>query len=194
MLIIFSVLSCSYESSVEPDVNEDDGISWEQITGNIAFIKGNILYYLDANAKAVKSLGGINLVTLKWNKTAGKITGIRLINDSTYSLDGIDLTGNYSVINDKLNSKYYDWLPDGRLVTISKADKITIGGEILLDQTFDPVFGLACSPNGEKIVISTDNILENYLLEININSLEQSIIESNYLIHSNRHYNSLISN
>ncbi len=179
VLILFSALSCSYESGVEPDVNEDDGISWEQITGNIAFVKGNILYYLDANAKSVKSLSGINLVNLKWNKTAGKITGIRFINDSTYSLEGIDLTGDYSVINGKLNSKYYDWLPDGRLVTISKEYKITIGGEILLDQTFDPVFGLACSPNGEKIVISTDNIIENYLLEIDINSLSQKILETN---------------
>jgi hypothetical protein len=176
ILISFLIPTCKNEN---PVVQEDDGISWEQITGIIAYVKGNVLYYLDSNTKSVKSLSGINLTNLKWNKTAGKITGIRFINDSTYALDGIDLTGNYSVINDKLNSKYYDWLPDGRLVTISKEDKLTIGGEILLDQKFNPVFGLACSPNGEKLVISTDNLFKNLLLEIDINSLEQRTLESN---------------
>ena len=175
ILTTLFVLCCNEN----PTVPEDDGISWDQITGNIAYVKGNMLYYLDAETKSLKNLSGINLVNIKWNKTAGKVTGIRFINDSTYSLDGIDLIGDYTVINDKLNSKYYDWLPDGRLVTISKENKIIIGGEILLDQTFNPVFGLACSPNGKKIVISTDNIIENLLLEIDINSSEQRTLESN---------------
>jgi len=178
-LVSFFTLSCKDCSEENPVIPEDDGISWDQITGRLAYLKGNILYLLDADSGSVKTLGATNLTNLKWNKPAGKITGIRFINDSTYSLEGIDLSGNHSIINDTLYSKYYDWLPDGRLVTISKEEKITIDGEILLDQTFNPVFGLACSPNGEKIVISTDNILENYLLEIDINTLSDRIIERN---------------
>lgn len=178
-LISFFALSCKDCGEENPIIQEDDGINWDQITSQFAYLKGNTIYLLDLELQTEKRLSSTNLTNLKWNKTAGKITGIRFINDSTYSLDGIDLNGNYSVINDNMNSKYYDWLPDGRLVTISKEEKITIDGDILLEETFNPVFGLACSPNGGKIVISTDNILENYLLEININSLEQSVIESN---------------
>lgn len=182
LIIIISLFTlscgdCGEENVLTPE--EDDGIAWEQITGKFAYLSGNALYLLDANLKSVKSLGATNLTNLKWNKTISKITGIRLIDDSTYSLEGIDLNGNHSVINNSLFTMYYDWLPDGSLVTFSKDNKLIIDGIILLDQTFDPLFGLACSPDGEKIVVSTDNILENYLLEIDINSLEQSIIERN---------------
>ena len=187
-LISFFALSCKDCSEENPIIQEDDGISWEQITGKIAYQKGNVLYLLDAETHSVVSLGASNLTNLKWNKTVGKITGIRFINDSTYSLDGIDLNGNYSEINDKINSKYYDWLPDGRLVTISKEEKITINDEVLLDQTFNPVFGLACSPNGKKIIVSTDNIIENLLIEIDISTLSQvikarnsNLFDSNFL-------------
>lgn len=177
ILITSITVSCSNEGGVAPE--EDDGISWEQIIGKIAYQKGNVLYLLDAETHSVTSLGATNLTNLKWNKTAGKVTGIRLINDTTYSLDGIDLNGSHTVITNSLGTKYYDWLPDGRLVTISNDDKITIDGNVLSDQKFNPVFGLACSPDGKKIVISTDNIAENYLLEIDINSLSQKIIERN---------------
>lgn len=179
MMILASlfILSCSNEEVVTPEV--DDGISWEQITGKIAYQRGNVLYLIDGDSNSVKSLSATNLTNLKWNKTTGTITGIRFINDSTYSLEGIDLDGNSSVISSALSSKFYDWLPDGRLVTITAEDYLLIDGSTLLNQTFNPVFGLAVSPDGKKIVVSTDNVAENYLLEIDINNLSQTIIERN---------------
>jgi len=176
ILISLYTISCSYEGGVAP---EDDGIAWQQITGKIAYVKGKFLYYLDSESRSVVSLGATNLTNIKWNKTTEEITGIIIVNDSTYSLEAITLDLKRSVINNALNTEYYDWMPDGRLVTISNKYKITIDGDLLLDQTFNPVFGLACSPDGRKIVISTDNIAENYLLEIDIKSLEQRIIERN---------------
>lgn len=170
------MLSCSCGESVVP---EDDGISWEQITEKIAYVKGNFLYYLDPQTRSVTNLGATKLTNIKWNNTAEKITGIITLSDSTYSLEAITLDLKHSVINNSLHTEYYDWLPDGRLVTISNENKITFDENILLDQTFNPVFGLACSQDGEKIVISTDNIAENYLLEIDINTLDQRIIERN---------------
>ena len=176
ILVSLYIISCSYEGGVAP---EDDGIAWEHITGKIAYIKGKFLYYLDPESRSVASLGATNLTNIKWNKTTEKITGIITTNDSTYSLEAITLDLKRSVINNSLHTEYYDWMPDGKLVTISDEDKIIIDGDILLDQTFDPVFGLACSPDGEKVVVSTDNIAENYLLEIDINSLSQRIVERN---------------
>jgi len=176
ILISLYTISCSYEGGVAP---EDDGIAWEHITGKIAYVKGKFLYYLDSEKRSVVSLGATNLTNIKWNKITEKITGIITIDDSTYSLKAITLDLKRSVINNSLHTEYYDWLPDGRLVTISNEDKITIDGDILLDQKFNPVFGLARSPDGKKVVVSTDNILENYLLEIDINSLSQRIVERN---------------
>lgn len=181
LLIVLLLLSiCCSENCVDPEEpTPDDGISWDQITGRLAYLKGNILYLLDADSGSVKTLGATNLTNLKWNKTAGKITGISFINDSTYSLESIDLNGNHDIINNKLSTSYYDWLPDGRLVTFSTEGNLLIDGVVLLNQKFDPVFGMACSPDGNKIVVSTDNILENYLLEIDINTLSDRIIERN---------------
>jgi hypothetical protein len=176
ILIILYTISCSYEGGVAP---EDDGISWEYISGKIAYIKGKFLYYLDPETRSVINLGATNLTNIKWNKTTEEITGIVTVNDPTYSLEAITLDLKHSVINNSMHTEYYDWMPDGRLVTISKEDKITIDGDVLLDQTFNPVFGLACSPDGNKIVISTDNLIENLLLEIDINSLNQRIVERN---------------
>jgi hypothetical protein len=178
LLITISTLTLLYscDESVAP---EDDGISWEHITGKIAYLKGKFLHYLDPEKRSVVNLGATNLTNIKWNNITEKITGIITTNDSTYSLEAITLDLKHSVINNALNTEYYDWLPDGRLVTISDEDKITIDGNVLLNQKFNPVFGLACSSDGEKIVISTDNIAENYLLEIDINSLSQRIVERN---------------
>jgi elongation factor P hydroxylase len=176
ILLSFITLSCGEDNPVVP---EDDGIRWGQITGNFAYLKGSVLHLIDTKSRSVKSLGLTNLANLKWNNSVSKITGIRCNNDSTYSLEGIDLDGNHSIINNELSTKYYDWLPDGRLVTITDMGKIQIEGTDILNQTFNTVFGLACSPNGKKIVVSTDNILENYLVEIDINSLNQQILERN---------------
>jgi hypothetical protein len=177
IVISFFVISCGEENVIVPEV--DDGIAWEQLTGDLAYIKGNVLYLLNADTKSTKSLGVPNLTNLKWNKTLSKITGIRFINDSIYSLEGIDLEGNLSILNNTLSTKYYDWLPDGRLVTISAGGNLQIDGAVLTDQTFNNVYGIACSPDGKKIVVSTDNIFENLLLEININSLSQRIVDRN---------------
>lgn len=176
ILISIFTLSCSYEGGVAP---EDDGIRWEQITGKLTYLKGNILYLLDADSLYLRTLGTANLSNPKWNKTSSQITGLRYLNESTYSLEGIDLNGNRSVIYNSLSTKYYDWLPDGRLVTISVENKILVNESILIDQTFNTLFGLACSPDGKRIVISTDNLFENYLLEIDIKSLDQRIIARN---------------
>lgn len=177
ILISFVTLSCSENCVIPDEPIPDDGISWEQINGRLAYLKGNILYLLDADSGSVKSLGATNLTNLKWNKSASLITGIRFNEDSTYSLEGIDLNGTHAVINNSLSTKYYDWLPDGRLVNFSVGGKLLINNEVLIDRIFNPISGLACSPDGNKIVISTDNLIENILLEIDINSLEQRIIE-----------------
>jgi len=183
LIILLSLFTLSCGDCVKETIvateDEDDGISWDQITGKLAYLYGNAIYLLDADLGSVKTLGATNLTDLKWNKTSSKITGIRFNNDSTYSLEGIDLNGNRSILNDTLSTKYYDWLPDGRLVTISAKGNLLIDGTILINETFNPVFGLACSPDGNKIVVSTDNLLENYLLEIEINSLDQRIIDRN---------------
>jgi hypothetical protein len=177
ILISFCTLSCSENCVIPDEPTPDDGISWEQISGKIAYVKGNILYLLDADSGSVQSLGTTNLTNLKWNKTLSQITGIRFSDDSTYTLEAIDLDGNHSILNSSLISKYYDWLPDGRLVNFSVGGKLLINNEVLIDRIFNPISGLACSPDGNKIVISTDNLIENILLEIDINSLEQRIIE-----------------
>ncbi|MFC2094665.1 hypothetical protein ACFLSH_03450, partial [Bacteroidota bacterium] len=169
-------LSCGEENALIP---EDDGISWDQISGRFAYKKSGRLYLIDGDSSSVKNLGLANLFNLKWNKSVIQITGVLYINDSTYSLEGIDLEGTRAVLNNALSTEFYDWLPDGRLVTISADGKLLIDGSILINQTFVSVFGLACSQDGKKIVVSTDNILENYLLEIDIISLNQKIIERN---------------
>jgi len=176
ILISLFAISCSEENAL---VTEDDGISWEQISGKLAYLKGNALYFLDADSGSVKSLGPTNLTNLKWNKASSQITGIRFVNDSTYSLEGVDLDGNRTALNNTLSTEFYDWLPDGKLVTISNKGNLLVDGTVLLNQTFATVFGLACSPDGKKIVVSTDNIIENLLVEIDINSLSQRIIERN---------------
>ena len=176
ILLSLFTLSCGDEN---PVVTEDDGIVWENIKGKLAFKREGSIYLIDGDSTSLKNLGLANLRNLKWNKSGSQITGVFYINDSTYSLEGIDLDGNRSILNNALGTEYYDWLPDGRLVTISGEGKLIVNGTILLSQTFVTVFGLACSPDGKKIVVSTDNILENYLLEIDINSLDQSIIERN---------------
>lgn len=175
ILILFTILSCSENCVCPEEPIPDDGISWDQLTGRLVYLKGSSLYLLDADSGSVKALGAINLTNLKWNKSASLITGIRFKDDSTYSLEGIDLNGNHIVINNSISSKYYDWLPDGRLVTISLDNNILIDEDVLLEQEFNPVFGLACSPNGKKIIVSTDNIIENLLIEIDIGTLSQEI-------------------
>jgi hypothetical protein len=176
ILISLFTLSCGEENVLIP---EDDGITWEQITGKLAFLKGNVLYLIDADTGSVKTLGVTNLTNLKWNKTLNQITGIRFINYSTYSLEGVNLDGTHTVLNNTLSTKYYDWLPDGRLVTMSAEGKVLIDGSILINQSFVTLFGMVCSPDGKKIVVSTDNIIENLLVEIDINSLDQRIVERN---------------
>jgi len=179
LIIILSLftLSCSEDNPVESQI--DDGITWEQITGKLAYLKGNVLYIIDADTGSIKNLGVTNLTNLKWNKTLSQITGIRFINDSTYSLEGVNLDGSHTVLNNTLSTKYYDWLPDGRLVTMSAEGKVLIDGSILINQRFVTLFGMACSPDGKKIVVSTDNIIENLLVEIDINTLSQRIVERN---------------
>jgi hypothetical protein len=177
ILLYLFTLSCGEENFVTPPI--DDGITWDQISGRFAYKKSGTLYLVDGDSLSLKTLGIANLTNLKWNKASSQITGVLYINDSTYSLEGIDLEGNRSILNNALGTAYYDWLPDGRLITISAEGKLLINGSILLNQTFVTVFGLACSPDGNKIVVSTDNILENYLLEIDINSFAQRIIERN---------------
>lgn len=176
ILISFLIPACKDEN---PVVQEDDGISWDQITGKLAYLKGNSLYFLDAETHSVQSLGPTNLTNLKWNKASQHITGVRFVDDSTYSLESINLAGEHFVLNNSLRTPYYDWLGDGRLVTYSNEGKILVNNEVLSDQIFNPVFGLACSPDDNKIVVSTDNIIENLLLEIDINTLGQRILERN---------------
>jgi hypothetical protein len=178
ILISLFTLSCGEENIVTPPPI-DEGITWEQITGKLAYLKGNVLYLIDADTRSVNNFGVTNLTNLKWDKTSGNITGIRFVDDSTYSLEGIDLDGNHTILNNTLSTKYYDWIPDGRLCTLSDKGKIQINGTTLLNQTFYTAFGMACSPDGKKIVVSTDNIIENLLVEIDINSLSQRIIERN---------------
>jgi hypothetical protein len=176
ILISLLTLSCGEENVLG---TEDDGISWDQISGRLAYKKSGAIYLIDGDSASIINLGFANLLNLKWNKSGSQITGVLYINDSTYSLEGIDLDGNRYILNNALETKYYDWLPDGSLVTISADGKLLIDGTILLNQTFVTVFGLACSLDGKKIVVSTDNIIENLLVEIDINSLSQKIIERN---------------
>jgi hypothetical protein len=175
ILLSLFTLSCAEDNIVDSQI--DDGITWEQITGKLAYLKGNVLYIIDADTGSIKNLGVTNLTNLKWNKTLSQITGILFINDSTYSLDGVNLDGSHTVLNNTLSTKYYDWLPDGRLVTMSAEGKVLIDGSILINQSFVTLFGMACSPDGKKIVVSTDNIIENLLVEIDINTLNQKIVE-----------------
>lgn len=178
ILISLFTLSCKDCGEENPVIPEDDGIRWEQITGNLAYMEGSILHFIDTDSHTVKKLGSTNLTNLKWNKSASLITGIRFEDDSTYSLEGIDLNGIHSVINNSLGTKFYDWLPDGRLVTINAEGYLLIDDSTLINQPFNPISGLACSPDGNKIVVSTDNLIENILLEIDINNLSQITIES----------------
>ena len=177
LIIIISLffLSCSEEEN--PIIQEDEGISWDLISGKLAYVRQDILYIVDGDSGTVKSLGSTNLTNLKWNKPLGQITGIRYTDNSTYSLEGFELNGNRTIIKEGLSTKYYDWLPDGRLVTISKDGKVMIDDIALSIQPIVTFFGLGCSPDGKKIVVSTDNILENILLEIEINTLSQRIVK-----------------
>ena len=176
ILLSLFTISCGEENVLIP---EDDGITWDQITGKLAYLKGNVLYLIDADSGSVKNLGVTNLTNLKWNKTLSQITGIRFVNDSTYSLECVNLDGSHTILNNTLSTKYYDWLPDGRLVAMSAEGKVLIDGSTLINQSFVTLFGMACSPDGKKIVVSTDNIIENLLVEIDINTLSQRIVERN---------------
>ena len=175
IIISFFIFSCSKEEN--PTIPEDDGIRWDLISGKLAYIRQDILYIVDGDSGTVKSLGSTNLTNLKWNKPLGQITGTRFTGSSTYSLEGIELNGNCSILKERLSTKYYDWFPDGRLVTISTEGKVLIDDIALSIPPFFTFFGLGCSPDGNKIVVSTDNILENILLEIEINTLSQRVVK-----------------
>ncbi len=185
MLIIISItfisLSCK-DPILEPDPLEEEAslISWDRISGKIAYKKNNTLYLADKKSRTVKNLGKCYLFNLKWNKAGNEITGI-LDNNNEYSIEAYDLNGNHYELDEpsSFSKGTYDWLPDGRLAHLTKLGFVYIENSKLIDHNFN-AFGMACSPDGKKIVVSGWNSSDSteQLTEIDIATGGTSILES----------------
>lgn len=185
MLIIISItfisLSCK-DPILEPDPLEEEAslISWDKISGKVVYKKNNTLYLADKTSRTVKNLGKCYLFNLKWNKAGNEITGI-LDNNNEYSIEAYDLNGNNYELDEpsSFSTGTYDWLPDGRLAHLTKLGFVYIENSKLIDHNFN-AFGMACSPDGKKIVVSGWNSSDSteQLTEIDIATGGTSILES----------------
>ncbi len=185
ILIIISITFsyCSKEDQIlvpevaDPFSEFEAGIiRWDKITGKIAYKKYNVneeittLFLADKTTRTVRNLGICNLSNLKWNNSAKEITGTE-----GNSLQAYDLNGNHSVLG-FYNFKDYDWLPDGRITYITSPGYVYIEFSKLIDERFNPK-GIACSPDGKKIVVSNrDGDTTAQLIEIDIATGDKRIL------------------
>jgi Tol biopolymer transport system component len=182
LIISITFISCSKEDQIlVPEVPdpysewEASIISWDKITGKIAYKKNNTLYLADKTSRTVRNLGICTLSNLKWNKAGNEITGIPKVG---YSLEAYDLNGNHYELDkpSSFSSRYYDWLPDGRLAHITNLGYVHIENSKLIDEKFN-AFGMACSPDGKKIVVSNWDIDSTaQLIEIDIATGDENVL------------------
>ncbi|MCH8034094.1 MAG: hypothetical protein IH950_10125 [Bacteroidetes bacterium] len=188
ILIIISITFsyCSKEDQIivpevaDPFSEFEAGIiRWDKITGKIAYKKYNVneeittLFLADKTTRTVRNLGICTLSNLKWNKAAKEITGTE-----GNSLQAYDLNGNHYELDvpSAFHYKYYDWLPDGRITHISYLGQLYIEDSKIIDEKFNAQ-GMACSPDGKKIVVSNrDNDTTAQLIEIDIATGEKRIL------------------
>jgi WD40 repeat protein len=174
ILFIISIIffSCSKEDQIIAPESLEEEITWDNISGKIVYKKDETLFLVDKASKTVNNFGTCYLSNLKWNKKGNEITGI-LTSDKVYSLEAYDLNGNHYELDEPstFNYKYYDWLSDGRLAHITKLGYVYIEDSKLIDYKFN-AWGMACSPDGKKIVVSNRDSVENkgraQLIEIDI--------------------------
>ncbi len=192
ILIIISITFsyCSKEDQIivpevaDPFSEFEAGIiRWDKITGKIAYKKYNVneeittLFLADKTTRTVRNLGICNLSNLKWNNSAKEITGTE-----GNSLQAYDLNGNHYVLDvpSAFNYKYYDWLPDGRITYITDPGYVYIEFSKLIDEKFNAQ-GIACSPDGKKIVVSNrDSDTSVQLIEIDIATGDKNVLKTEY--------------
>jgi len=188
ILIIISItfISCSKENQIlvpeaaDPFSEFEAGIiRWDKIIGKIAYKKYNAnkeittLFLADKTSRTVRNLGICAMSNLKWNKAGNEITGTE-----GFSFQAYDLNGNHYTLGvpSAFNYKYYDWLPDGRITHISYLGNVYIEGSKVIDERFNPK-GIACSPDGKKIVVSNrDGDTTAQLIEIDIVTGDKRIL------------------
>lgn len=189
ILIIISITFsyCSKEDQIivpevaDPFSEFEAGIiRWDKITGKIAYKKYNVneeittLFLADKTTRTVRNLGICNLSNLKWNNSAKEITGTE-----GNSLQAYDLNGNHYVLG-FYNFKDYDWLPDGRITYITDPGYVYIEFSKLIDEKFNAQ-GIACSPDGKKIVVSNrDSDTSVQLIEIDIATGDKNVLITDY--------------
>ena len=178
--ILFTYVSCSDNITNPPGGNSN--IAWDKISGNIAYLYNDSLFLANKMTMSVKNLGSCSLNNLKFSHAFNLITGVILVNIDDvlkYTLEAYDLDGNHSEVDEPetFGSNFYDWLPDGRLAHINQSGYVFINNFVPTIVTFN-ANGMACSPDGKKIVVANfdeaDSIAE--LIEIDIATGDSSVL------------------
>lgn len=188
-------MSCKEEDSItEPSINGDginiqeeiNSIVWDKLCGRAVYSKNGKYLLMDTNNKRVKILGTADLFwTAKMNSDNTLLTGMQY-NTTThkYNLMGIDFDGKKTQLCTSLDfdTPYFDWLPENRLVYIKQSGQVYIEETALNTDLILPFDDIACSPDGNKILVSTykydsDSTHVFYQLKvINVNYGQQSTI------------------
>ena len=175
--ILFTYVSCS--DNITNPAGGNSNIVWDKISGNIAYQYNDSLFLADKTTRSVKNLGSCSLSHLKFSRAFDLITGIS-IDTGIYSIEAYDLDGNHSEVDEPetfFDNFVYDWLPDGRLAHINQSGYVFINNFVPTIVTFN-ANGMACSPDGKKIVVAnfdeTDSTSE--LIEIDIATGDTSVL------------------
>ena len=173
--ILFMYVSCSDNITNPPGGNSN--IVWDKISGNIAFKYNDSLFLANKTTRSVKNLGSCLLSNLKFSHPFDLITGIT--SDNGFALEAYDLDGNHSEVDEPetFGNVFYDWLPDGRLAHINNSGLVFIGNFVLTDVVFN-ANGMACSPDGKKIVVANfdEETSTAELIEIDIATGDSSLL------------------
>jgi hypothetical protein len=198
-LLTLIIISCEEEDTITapitPPSNEDEinieeeinSIQWDKLCERAIYIKKSKYLLLNTNDSTVKIIGKADLgESIKCNVDNTLLTGMRYDNtNNNYNLMATDFDGHQSRLYPALDfdTPYFDWLPDGRILYIKKSGQVYIEGTALNSDIILPFYDITCSPDGNKILVSTsycDSTFRYYqILEININSGEQDVITLN---------------
>ena len=162
------IVSCKEEDSItEPPNNEVDiniqeeinSIVWDKLCGRAVYIKKGKYLLMNTNDRSVKIIGKADFEwSVKCNYDNTLITGMKYDTENhKYNLMANDFNGNQSQLYSSLDfdTKYFDWLPDGRIVYIKNSGQVYIESTTENTDLILPFYDISCSPDGNRILVST---------------------------------------
>ena len=168
VLLTFLVVSCKEDNITELSNNEDDiniqeeinSIVWDKLCGRAVYIKKGKYLLMNTNDRNVKIIGKADYFwTVKCNYDNTLITGMKYDDtNNNYNLIATDFFGHQSRLYPSLNfdTPYFDWFPDGRIVYIKQSGQVYIEENALNTEVILPFDDIACSPDGQRILVSTN--------------------------------------